>query len=167
EDPGGDDVLLDLRGASHDALGPAVEVDFERLVVGVERGARPGHAQGRPPNRLLDPRHQELVDRPTGAVLDTVQALGQPAAHVQPQHLRLHARPLHAFSLVRPERARILTYLALEIPCRLGVAGDVAELAGLPFVADDRHGDAPTIARLAAHVLGRDAGAVEQDLPEL
>src|SRR5205085_3957859 len=85
----------------------------------------------------------------------------------QPQHLRLHVRPFHAFSLVRSERARILTYPTLEILCRLGVAGDVAELAGLPLVADDRHGDAPTIARLADHVLGRDAGPVEQDLPEL
>ena len=55
----------------------------------------------------------------------------------------------------------------LELLDRLGVAGDVPELARLALVADDRHRQAPTLARLADHVLGRDARAVERHLAEL
>ena len=39
EDPGGDDVLLDLRRATHHALRAAVEVGLERDVVGVDHRA--------------------------------------------------------------------------------------------------------------------------------
>ena len=44
-------------------------------------------------DRLLDPRHQQLVQRPLRTVRDAVELLGQPSAHVQPQHLGLHRTP--------------------------------------------------------------------------
>ena len=40
EDPGRDDVLLDLGGATHDALGAAVEIHLQPGVVGVEHRTR-------------------------------------------------------------------------------------------------------------------------------
>ena len=46
-------------------------------------------------------------------------------------------------------------------------AGGEAEFGGLALVADDRHRQAPAFARLADHVRGRHAGAVEGHLAEL
>src|SRR4029453_16098747 len=66
-----------------------------------------------------------------------------------------------------PERTRIGAYRLLEVLDRLRVPGDVADLAGFSLVADDRHRDAPAFTRLADHVLGGDACAVEQHLTEL
>ena len=67
----------------------AVEIGLERDVVGVDGRVRSRHGQRRGADALLDPRHEQLVDRTAGPVLDAVEALGQPAAHVQPEHLRL------------------------------------------------------------------------------
>src|SRR5262249_28141150 len=83
EDPRGDDVLLDLRGAAHHALGAAVEVDLQRDVVAVDHGIRSRHGERRGPHRLLDPRHQELVDGTTGTVVYSVETFGEPAADVE------------------------------------------------------------------------------------
>ena len=67
---------------------------FERDVVGVDRRAgAPDTASAACADRLLDPRHQQLVDRAARAVVDAVEPLGQPPAHVQPQHLRLRRAP--------------------------------------------------------------------------
>src|SRR5262245_31886908 len=61
-----DDVLLDLRGATHHALGPAVEVRLERDVVAVDRAGRSREVESRGADGLLDPRHEQLVDRAAG-----------------------------------------------------------------------------------------------------
>ena len=100
-------------------------------------------------------------------MVESVETLGEPAAHVQPQHLRLHVRPGDRLALVAPERAGIRAHRRLEILDGLHVPRDVADLAGLALVADDRHRDAPAFAGLADHVRGRDARAVEDHLTEL
>src|SRR5438105_5055246 len=92
--------------------------------------------------------------RPAPPVVDSVEALGQPSAHVQPQHLGLDVGPRHRVPLVGPEGRRIGPQLVLELLDRLGVPRHVAQFARLSLVADDRHGDAPPLARLADHVVG-------------
>src|SRR5580692_1364013 len=73
ENARGDDVLLDLRGAAHDRLRPAVEVGAEQLgVAGAALGQR------RVPDSLLGPGHQQLVERSLGAVRHPVEPLRQP-----------------------------------------------------------------------------------------
>src|SRR4029453_3416345 len=84
EDARGDDVLLDLRRATHDALGAAVEVDLQRDVVTVERGLRARDRERGAADRLLDPRHQELVDRSARPVLDTVEPPGAGGGQGEP-----------------------------------------------------------------------------------
>ena len=100
-------------------------------------------------------------------MVDAVKALGQPPTNVQPQHLRLDICPRDGFALVSAKRTGIGAHRGLEILDRLGVPRDIAQLARFPFVADDRHRDAPPLTRLADHVLGRDARAIEQHLAEL
>src|SRR5580704_2448363 len=67
EDARGDDVLLDLRGAAHDRLGPAVEVGAEQpggagALAGADAGF--GFGQRRVSDGLLGPGHEQLVERP-------------------------------------------------------------------------------------------------------
>ena len=56
QDPRGDDVLLDLRRAAHDALRPAVEVHLQPGVVGVEDRRRTADRERGVPDGLLDRR---------------------------------------------------------------------------------------------------------------
>src|SRR5262245_4886085 len=167
ENARGDDVLLDLGGSAHHALRAAVQVDLQPDVIAVDHRFRSGQLERCRSHGLLDPGHQELVDGAAGALVETVEALGEPAADVQSQHLRLHVGPGDGLALVAPERARIPEHDRLEVLDRLRVARDVADLAGLPLVADDGHRDAPAFAGLADQVVGRDARAVEHHLTEL
>ena len=119
------------------------------------------------PDGLLDRGHEQLVDRAVGAVGDAVEPLGQPAAHVQAQHLRLDVRAPERRDLVGPVRDRVVRAPRLELLHRLAVARHVAELGRFALVAHDGHRQRPTLARLADHVGGRHARAVEQHLAEL
>ena len=168
EDARRDDVLLDLRGAAHDALRPAVEVDLERGVVGVDDRVRSRDRERGRAHRLLDPRHQQLVDGAAGTVFDAVEPFGQPPAHVEAQHLGLHVGPRNRVALVAAKRGRDRRCTSCSSSFTvLAYRGDVAELAGLALVAHDRHRHAPTFAGLADHVRGRNSGVVEQHLAEL
>ena len=60
EDAGRDDVLLDLRRAAHDALGPAVEVRLQRHVVG-------GRARRAIPTRRARRRRRSARPRSSAA----------------------------------------------------------------------------------------------------
>src|SRR4029450_2412209 len=106
-------------------------------------------------------------DDPSGTVSGPAETLGEPAPPLQPQHLRLHVRPGNGLALVAPERTGIRTHRCLEVLDHLRVARDVADLAGLPLVADDRHRDAPAFTRFADHVPGGDPRVVEHHLTEL
>ena len=99
---------------------------------------------------------------------DAVESIGQPPAHVQPQHLGLDDGPTELADLlgIVGRRARLRTR-AGELLDELGVATGEAQLAGLALVADDGHGQRPAVARRADHVGGRHAGLVEDDLAEL
>ena len=141
QDPVGDQVALDLRGAAHDALGSAVQVHLRpRVVVAAVAGAadrQRGVADG-----LLGRGHEQLVDRALGPVGDAVEAVGQPAAHVGAQHLGLDDRPGRGRAGPRRRGASgSLAHPVGELLHRLAVAGDVAELAGLALVAHDGHGE--------------------------
>src|SRR5262245_13720717 len=105
EDARGDDVLLDLRSAAHDALRAAVEVDLEPDVLTVDHRARSRHGERCGTHGLLHPRHEDLVDGAAGTVVESVETLGEPPTYVQPQHLRLHVRPGDRLALIAPERA--------------------------------------------------------------
>ena len=161
EDARGDDVLLDLRRATHDALRPAVEVGLERDVVGVDHRARARHRERGAPDRLLDPGHEQLVDRAAGTVLDAVEPLGESPAHVQPQHLGLHVRPRDRLALIAAVRAGSARTVLLELLAPSSRSGRRSPAHRARVVADDRHREAPPLAGLADHVLGRDARAVE------
>src|ERR1700754_537717 len=58
KDPLRDDVLLNLAGTAHHALRAAIHIGPEHFFV-----IRPDRGQGSVPDRLLDPRHQQLVQR--------------------------------------------------------------------------------------------------------
>ena len=95
----GDEVALDLRGAAHDALGPAVEVDLQPGVVAAAVAGAADRQRG-VADGLLDLGHEQLVDRALGTVVDAVEAVGQPAAHVEAQHLGLDDRPAEVADLL-------------------------------------------------------------------
>ena len=167
EDPRRDDVLLDLRRAAHHALRAAVEVHLQPGVVGVEDGRRFADREGGVPDGLLDRGHEQLVDRSVGAVRDPVEPLRQPAAYVEPQHLRLDVGATERRDLVGPEAIRLRAHRRLELLHQLAVPRHVSELRRFAFVAHDRHRQAPSLARLADHVDRRYPCAVELHLPEL
>src|SRR3546814_18640879 len=100
------------------------------------------------------------------AVLDAVEAIRQTAAHVAAQHLRLHDAPAELAHLLGAVPARVGANPVGELLDRLAVAGDAAELAGLPIVADDGHRQRPALPRVADHVGGGHAGPPEHAPPE-
>ena len=142
EDARGDDVLLDLRRAAHDALRAAVEVHLQRRC----RRRRSRRACRRPrarraPTACSTHVISSLSIEPPGPCVDAVEALRQPAAHVQPQHLRLDDAPTptrRAWSAPERGRDRRAPRCSSSLTV-LRVARDVAELARLALVADDRH----------------------------
>ena len=100
-------------------------------------------------------------------MLDAVEAVGQPSAHVVAEHLGLDDRPTEVAEGFGTVAGGLLAHAGGELLHHLAVASDEAELAGLALVAHDRHREGPPLPRLADHVLGGHGGAVEDDLPEL
>src|SRR5262249_18235464 len=60
----------------------------------------------------------------------------------------------------------VSVYTVRQLLDELDVAGREAKRGRLPLVADDRHRERPALARRTDHLIGRDGGSVEFDLPE-
>src|ERR1700722_6672763 len=88
QDSRGDDVFLDLRCATHDALRAAIEVGAEQMWI-----VDAAHCQRSMADGLLDPGHQPLVPRSVRGMGHPVELLGQPPPNVVRQHLGLYRSP--------------------------------------------------------------------------
>src|ERR1700733_13197868 len=88
QDSRGDDVFLDLRCATHDTLRAAIEVGTEQIWI-----VDAAHCQRSMAYGLLDPGHQQLVQRSVRGMGHAVELLGQPPPDVVSQHLGLYSSP--------------------------------------------------------------------------
>ena len=81
---------------------------------------------------LLDPGHQQLVDGALGTVVDAVEALGEPPAHVALEHVGLDDRPRQLARCLGVEPLRVLAYDGGELLGGLAVAAGEAAARAAP-----------------------------------
>src|SRR3954469_4172852 len=94
QDSSGDESALDLLGSAHHALRATVEIGTKCRVISTGIAGTGDRERGMA-DRLLDLRHQQLVDRSLWAVRYAVQPFRQTPADVKAQHLGFDQRPRH------------------------------------------------------------------------
>ena len=165
----GDEVALDLRGAAHDALGPAVQVHLQPGVVAavVAGAADRERRRGRRPARS----RSSAACRPIPRVRGRCRRGGRRAGGCT------WRRSISASTMAQPRSRTLLGAVRDRARSRTCATSCFTELACSGRRSPSSPGSrswlttvmasAPALARLADHVGGRHPGAVEEDLAEL